>query len=80
MAVSDGSFKYSCGTAAWTLRGVTNDQFITRVNVVPGSDDDQSAFRSEMVGMYGIITATTTLCSLHNITTRCITVACDGES
>ena len=80
MAVSDGSFKDSFGTSAWTLRGASNEEFITGVNVVPGSDDDQSAFRSELAGLYGIIIATTTLCSFHAITNGCITVACDGES
>ena len=80
IAVSDGSFKDSFGTSAWTLRGDTNESFITGVNVVPGSDEDQSAFRSELAGIYGIIIATTVLCELHDIHSGCITVACDGES
>ena len=80
IAVSDGSFKDSFGTSAWTLRGQTNEQFLTGVNVVPGTDDDQSAFRSELAGIYGIITATNALCAFHNITGGGITVACDGES
>ena len=80
IAVSDGSFKDAFGTAAWTLRGATNECFITGVNVAPGTDEDQNAFRSELVGLYGIITATMVVCFLHDITDGCITVACDGES
>ena len=80
IAVSDGSFKDSFGTSAWTVRGDTSDQFLTGVNVVPGSDEDQSAFRSELAGIYGILTAVSSLCSLHEVLSGGITVACDGES
>ena len=80
IAVSDGSFKDSFGTAAWTIRGDSDDQFLTGVNVVPGVATDQSAFRSELAGLYGIIMAITTICTSRNILHGCVTVACDGEA
>ena len=47
--------------------------------MVPGNPEDQSAFRSELAGLYGIVTATLYLCSLYEIKSGGITVACDGE-
>ena len=80
IAVSDGSFKEVFGTAAWTIRGASNEAFLTGVNVVPGAPTDQSAFQSELAGLYGILMAITTLCDCHQITTGRVTVACDGEA
>ena len=47
--------------------------------MVPGNTEDQSAFRSELAGLYGIVTATLCLCSLYEIKSGEITVAWDGE-
>jgi hypothetical protein len=54
IAVSDGSFKEDYGTAGWTLRGQDDDIFMTGVNVTPGKSSTQSAFRSELSGLYGV--------------------------
>ena len=80
IAVSDGSFKDEYGTAGWTIRGDTDDVFITGSNITPGDGQYQSAYRSELSGLYGIVVAVEVLCRVFNITDGSITVACDGES
>ena len=54
IAVSDGSFKDEFGISAWTIRGTTDEQHLIGVNTVPGSTEDQSAYRSELAGLYGL--------------------------
>jgi hypothetical protein len=52
-AVSDGSFKEKFGTAAWMIY-ITEWCIITGQCVSPGDPEDQSAYRSELTGLYGI--------------------------
>jgi hypothetical protein len=80
IAVSNGSFKEDYGTAGWTLRGQDDEIFMTGVNVTPGKSSTQSAFRSELSGLYGVVTAVEVVCKVFTLTTGQITVACDGES
>lgn len=53
---------------------------MTGVNVTPGNPSDQSAFWSELSGIYGFVTAVSVLCQVFQVTSGSITVACDGES
>ena len=48
--------------------------------MVPGYGDDQSAYRSELCGLLGIMYTLRELCHHHNITSGSVTVACDGLS
>ena len=80
IAVSDGSFKDSFGTAGWTLRGCDDSIYITGALVTPGDPQYQSAYRSEISGIYAILTITGVLCTLYDISDGSITIACDGES
>jgi hypothetical protein len=77
-AVSDGSFKEKFGTAAWMVF-VNNNCIISGQCVVPGSPDDQSAYRSELTGLYGIVSTIWYLQQKFNVKGN-ITVGCDGLS
>ena len=77
--VSDGSYKRKLGTAAATLTTQELHDSITIVAQVTGLKDDQSAYRSELMGL---------LCGLVGIqwledvykTRGKVTVVCDGLS
>lgn len=79
IAVSDGSFKDSFGTAAFTL--VATGASCVAVNVVPGPPPVQCAYRSELSGLYGIVLLVNALCTWATLQDPCsITIGCDGES
>ena len=82
IAVSDGSYKAGRGTAAFILE--TSDKFepqgrIVGVNIIPGETDDQSAYRSEIGGISGIVETIGILCARHSITSGAIEVGLDGD-
>jgi hypothetical protein len=77
-AVSDGSFKDRHGTAAWLLE-IASECIIYGLAVVPGHGSDQSAYRSELTGLYGIamtVRLLETKYSFHGT----VTIGCDGLS
>ena len=80
IAVSDGSFSKAHGTAAWIIQGVSGPGEVGGVLVVPGYPSDQSPYRSELAGLYAIMTAVEAICAFYNIKEGSIEVACDGES
>ena len=80
VAVSDGSFKNEAGTAAFVLEGNNKRHRIEGVAEVPGQPSDQSAYRSELTGIFGIAVMITTICKIHNITEGSIEVGCNGLS
>jgi hypothetical protein len=53
---------------------------MTGVNVTPSKQSAQSAFRSELSGLYGVVTGTEVVCKVFHVKTGQITVACDRES
>ena len=61
-AVSDGSFKNSNRTSALMLCSNRIENRIIGVNAVPGAADEQSAYRSELAGVSGIIHTLKLLC------------------
>ena len=67
VGVSDGSFKDSFGTSCWIIQEETQVGEIKCPCVVPGQGSAQSAYRSELAGMYGMITMINALCAFHNI-------------
>jgi len=55
VAVSNGSFKDQEGAAAWTIEGPTAANRIVGHGITPGEPADQSAYRSELFGIWGIL-------------------------
>ena len=84
IGVSDGSYKEDFGTAAWQVEGAMTSQAdktaIRGQLVVPGDPRDQSAYRSELSGLYGIVTMVNLLCTHYDISKGKVTIACDGDS
>ena len=80
IGVSDGSYKLNFGTASWVLEGPTSHGRITGVSIIPGHADDQSPYRSESGGLYGIAVMVALICKVHAIDHGQAIIACDGES
>jgi len=80
VAVSDGSFAKAHGTAAWIIQDDSGSGEVGGSLVVPGYPSDQSAYRSELAGLYAILIAVETICVYFDIHDGSIEVACDGES
>jgi hypothetical protein len=78
VGVSDGSFKDSFGTACWIIQGDSDLGEIKCPCLVPGNGQVQSAYRSELAGLYGMITMINTLCAYHDIKDGAIELGCDG--
>jgi hypothetical protein len=78
-AVSDGSFKNERGTLAFSLFGTTKEPLLIGWNGVPGAHNIQSAYRSELAGIAGIITAVEMLCTRFTIEEGAIEVGLDGS-
>jgi len=80
IAVSDGSYKEGCGAAAWTIEGADATDKIIGAGLVPGTTDDHSAFRSELMGLLGIMLLLKDLQEQYGATSGRIQVFCDGKS
>jgi hypothetical protein len=77
-AVSDGSFKEAYGTAAWMVY-ITENCVIQGSCIAPGTAEDQSAYRSELTGLYGIACTIWALQHRWKLT-GLVTAGCDGLS
>jgi hypothetical protein len=82
ITVSDGSYKDGRGTAAFILE--TSENFesknrIVGVNAIPGEQEDQSSYRSEIGGVSGVVETVGILCNRFAITSGKIKVGLDGE-
>jgi hypothetical protein len=77
-AVSDGSFKEKFGTAAWMIY-ITERCIITGQCVSPGDPEDQSAYRSELTGLYGIAYSLWHISTNYGVRGK-IVAGCDGLS
>jgi hypothetical protein len=80
IAISNGSFRDQYGTAAWVLEGSNSNGRIVGAVIAPGTAKDQSAYRSELVGIYSILLCVKKLCNFFHITQGCIELGCDGQS
>jgi hypothetical protein len=78
IAVADGSFKNQLGTAAFTLIDEQTGHRLEGANVVPGQPSDQSAYRSELAGIFGILIVCKLLCQIFKVSEGLIEIACDG--
>jgi hypothetical protein len=82
IAVSDGSFKDTRGTAAFMIEDRDTPSAVSQtigVNTVPGSIEDHSAYRSELSGVSGIIAIVDCICSAHGVLSGAIEVGMDGD-
>jgi hypothetical protein len=77
-AVSDGSFKNQHGTAAWMVY-ISEACIIYGGTISPGDPTDQSAYRSELVGIYGIAATIWLLENEYHLIGD-VMVGCDGLS
>ena len=82
IAVSDGSFEpfLQTGAAATTIQGPTAVLTIAAQCVSPGEKDDQSAYRSELIGLYQTIVLVHLVCDHYKVTEGSLELACDGLS
>lgn len=78
-AISDGSYKNDSGTSAFMLCSERLDNRIIGVNTVPGNSTEQSAYRSELAGVSGIIHMLKLLCVKCKITKGSVKIGLDGE-
>ena len=77
--ISDGSYldTHRIGTAAWILE--TPDGTVTSGRmIIPGHEDVQGSYRSELGGMYGGLTHVALICKKLDITEGQIILGCDG--
>jgi len=79
VGVSDGSFKDEGGTAAWIIENEAGTQRIMGTVEVPGYGSDQSAYRSELVGIYAMIVIVEKIKEMWTLTGGCILIGCDGK-
>jgi len=78
IAVSDGSYKDKYGSAALVIEGEDSTNRILAANIVPGDPDDQSSYRSELSGIFGVVTLVNLICAVFEITSGQVTAGCDG--
>jgi hypothetical protein len=79
-AISDGSFKNTWGTAAWTIGITEHKQYISGQVVCPGGADAHSSYRSELTGLYVILAIMNHFCEYYQIEEGSIEIGCDGLS
>jgi hypothetical protein len=80
IAISDGSFQDQYGTAAWALEGQGPSGRIVEAVTAPDTAKDQSAYRSELTGIYCILLCAKKLCEYFKITQGSIELGCDGQA
>ena len=82
VAVSDGSYHKTWGlaTAAWSIINEPTGHALCGGGVIPGTAEDQNAYRAEASGLYGILIIINTIETVTGTTGKPITIACDGYS
>ncbi len=82
IAISDGSFKDAQGTAAWMFYDSHNPLTLLGEGVIttPGSIQAQGSYRSELAGLYGIVTTVNSLACFHHQTHGSVLIICNKEA
>ena len=80
VGVSDGSFKDEGGTAAWIIENEAGTQRIMGTVEVPGHGSDQSAYRSELAGIYAMVLVVEVIKDIWSISGGGILIGCDGKA
>lgn len=82
IAVCGGSFKEGKGASAWVLEGEggkSSNRMVGR-NIVPGHAEDQSAYRSELAGILGVVSIVKELVKYYEIEEGHVTIGCNNIS
>jgi hypothetical protein len=79
IAVSDGSFKDMHGTASWRISLRQSTSYLLVSAIVPGPPSCQSAYRSELMGLYGICLSLWGIQQFFGCTIS-VEIGCDGLS
>ncbi len=80
ITISDGSFQDTYGTAAWVIEGCDSKGRMKGAVIVSGTAQDQSAYRSELAGIYSILIMVKKICEFFDIQQGAIELGCDGQS
>jgi len=80
MAISNGSYKNTFGTVAWTIGNPDTTSFLSGQAVCPGKADDMDLYRTELAGIYCIMIVVEKFCCFHDIKEGSIELGCDGLS
>jgi len=78
IAVCDGFYQDSYGTASWVIEGVTPGIRAQGCVLSPGGAKIQSAYRSELSGILAIMIVAQLLCDYYHIWEGSIELGCDG--
>jgi hypothetical protein len=73
---TDGSYKDGYGTAAFRIQNDLGDQ-ITGCNITPGLQEQQSAYRSELGGIVGILVLLDLLQQHYDLRIDQFVITCD---
>jgi hypothetical protein len=79
-AISDGSFKNQSGAAGFSIICPKTESSYTAKHTVQGPSTANSAYRSELSGILGILTLANLLCIHDGLHSGGVTLACDGLS
>jgi len=78
-AVSGRSFSQGARAAAWTIEGWNQEGQCTGTSFTPGDECNQSALRSELAGIYGIIYTLKYMTALWEEEELYLKIVCDGK-
>ena len=81
LGVSDGSFvkDHSFGTAGWVFEDTQQQVRGIGKAVTPGPLGSQCSYRSELLGILGIITHILHICATEDVRSGSVSLYCDGE-
>jgi len=80
MAVSDGSYKNSFGTAAWTIGDVEHPSLISGKVICPGEAQDHDLYRSELSGIYAIMAVLDKVVEYFHLQEGTVEIRCNGQA
>ena len=84
LAVSDGCFddSHQAGSSAFLISSsqAVDAVLLEGANFVTGLPEEQTAYRSKLAGVFGVLTSVDALIQFYDIDSGSITIAFDGES
>jgi hypothetical protein len=78
VSVSDASYKDLFGTAAIVVEGPPTSHRANAVNITPGPIKDGDSTCCETGGLIGMWVLISAICTVHQVTTGSIVIACDN--
>ena len=82
VAVSDGSYSEDKGkgTASWIITTMDRQNYVTAGAISPGGKEIQSSYRSEILGILGVLEELLYICQKRRIISGGCSIYCDGLS